>query len=624
MDLALAPVIFLAFYLLGEKTCDGLGLRFSGRGERAFFSTAVGHVCFSLIIAVLVFSRLAYPASFAILLGAVFLLRGRRLIDLGKTFAGRLQGFRVVRPRFANLPFILLGVLVFMALLRAATPPFGTDALVYHLAVPKAYLENHGLVHLPNNIYALYPQQVEMLYLLALALGGGALAQWLGFGLVLLLLFGLYLFFRAWAGPRCATLPPLLLLSTPTFFKVSTSAYIDLQLAGFIFLSFYCWTLWRARRHDGWFLLMAVFAGAAFATKLTGAIALPLAFLGLLLEARTRNNIAWTGKMTLWLGGLSLALILPWWARNYYFTGNPFAPFFMQFFGGEQAINWDAERGNQLMQYLKLFGMGHGVRDFLLLPWNLTVHAAEHSLRFDGQIGPAYLLLLPGLLFLRRNALPMAAVFFVLIVFWFQQTQQIRMLAPAFVFLALLLPAGFARMTAQRDSGSTRGAPGHYLALGILTLALVFNFGLIVMDWLRVNPLTYLTGQETQEAFITRHIPSYPLFQAMNEELAPDAVVLFVYMQNFGYFSERRFVSDTFQEAHTLQSMIANDASPAGLMRQFKALGITDLLINDDFVFGKNSAFSPAGREALRTFLAGHARLVTAKNGYSLFHFVVD
>ncbi len=619
MDLALAPVIFLAFFLVGEKVCGFLGLSFSGRGERVLFSTSAGHVCFSLASTVLVFSHLAQPASFVVLLGGALLFRPRRLAEIAIHVAGWVRALAAARwPGPRALPFALLGLLVCLAFLKAATPPVGTDALVYHLAVPKAYLESQGLVHLPNNIYSLYPQQVEMLFLAGLALGGGELAQCLGLGLALLLLFGLYLFSRQWVGPRLALLAPLIYFSTPTFFKISTSAYIDLQTAAFVFLAFYAWTLWRERKQDGWFLLMAVFSGAAFATKLTGVIALPLAFLGLLIEARERNDLAWTARKVLLLGVLSLALILPWWGRNYYFTGNPFAPFFIQFFGGEQAINWDAGRAFALMQYFKMFGMGHGITDFLLLPWNLTFHGAENSLRFDGQTGIVYLLLLPGLFFLRRNALPMAALFCVLLVFWFQQTQQIRMLAPAFVFLALLLTAGFAK------AAEALPARGRLLALGLVGLGLVFNSGLIMKSWLHAAPMAYLTGKETREEFLTRHISSYPLFQSMNESLAKEAVVLFVYMRNLGYLAERRFFSDSFQEAHTLQTLIAKDASPAGLMRQFKALGITDLMVKDDFVLGERSALTPSGRAALQTFLDRHAHLVLAKNGYSLFHFVID
>jgi hypothetical protein len=47
-----------------------------------------------------------------------------------------------------------LGLLVLLSIGSAFAPAFANDALVYHLAVPKAFLQTGGLVNLPNNIYS--------------------------------------------------------------------------------------------------------------------------------------------------------------------------------------------------------------------------------------------------------------------------------------------------------------------------------------------------------------------------------------------------------------------------------------------------------------------------------------
>ena len=91
-----------------------------------------------------------------------------------------------------NLTQSFLGLLVLLSIGSALAPAFANDALVYHLAVPKAFLQAGGLGHLPNNIYSLFPQQIEMLYLFALALGSDSLAQLTGLGIVFLLLFALW------------------------------------------------------------------------------------------------------------------------------------------------------------------------------------------------------------------------------------------------------------------------------------------------------------------------------------------------------------------------------------------------------------------------------------------------
>lgn len=53
-------------------------------------------------------------------------------------------------------------------LLTTLLPPTILDALVYHLALPKAYVRAHALVDAPGNIYSFFPQNTEMLFALGL------------------------------------------------------------------------------------------------------------------------------------------------------------------------------------------------------------------------------------------------------------------------------------------------------------------------------------------------------------------------------------------------------------------------------------------------------------------------
>ena len=65
---------------------------------------------------------------------------------------------------------------VSLALLAASDAPgfiwqeegFGYDVLEYHLQVPKEYLQEGRIQYLPHNVYANFPANVEMLYLLAM------------------------------------------------------------------------------------------------------------------------------------------------------------------------------------------------------------------------------------------------------------------------------------------------------------------------------------------------------------------------------------------------------------------------------------------------------------------------
>lgn len=623
MDLALFLLIFLAFHNSGQLFAKKLsGLKFSGPSEAVLFSAALGSIIFSGIMSALVFSGWINSTICWSLLG-VFLVVGWKNLFYLKTALNVFSNPGLPLTEDAglkNMTQSFLGLLVLLSIGSALGPAFGTDALVYHLAAPKAFLQAGGLVNLPNNIYSFFPQQIEMLYLFALALGSDSLAQLTGLGIVFLLLFSLWQYSRQHIDDNYAWLTPLVFISTPTFFTVASSAYVDLQSAAYVFLAFYSWENGCKRKQSGWFLLMTLFAGAAVATKLTTVIILPLAFLGLALHGRNHKNSKQTVNQCLMLVLGSLLILSPWLARNYFFTGNPVAPFFMNIFGGDNGINWDITRSQMQFQYYSSFGMGHGILDFLSLPINLTFFSEPNSLKFDGQIGILYLLLFPALLGLNRKSLPAVIVLSTLLVFWFMQTQYIRLLAPAFTFLAVLLVTGLSQLFKKNKIGKKE----KLFLTAILALGLLFNTSIIMKEWFRIDPLSYILKKESREQFLTRQIRAYPSYQDTNELLTDNDKVLLVYMRNLGYLMDRPFFSDTFFEAHTLTEIIDKGIYAADILNRLKTRGITHVLFNYDFVFGKDSALTIGERAIFKNLLIQNGEQLSAKNGFLLYRFMLD
>ncbi len=616
MDFAFFLLIILAFHNSGQILTKKL--IFSGPGEAFLFSTALGSVLISAIMTALVFSGGISSAICGVILGVFFLVGWKNLRHLKQAI--NIFSSQQSTDGLKNMAQSFLGLLVLLSIGLALAPAFATDALVYHLAVPKAFLQAGGLVNLPNNIYSFFPQQIEMLYLFALALGSDSLAQLTGLGIVFLLLFALWQYSKEKVGESYAWLTPLIFISTPTFFNVASSAYIDLQAAAYIFLAFYSWENGCTRKQPSWFFLMTLFAGAAVATKLTTAIILPLAFLGLAIHGRNHKNTSQTVRQCLMLVLGSLLMLSPWLARNYFFTSNPLAPFFMSFFGGENGINWDVARSQLQFQYFSSFGMGHGIFDFFSLPINLTFFSEQNSLKFDGKIGILYLLLLPALLGLSRKTIPAIIVSSVLLIFWFMQTQQIRFLAPAFAFLSVLLVSGLAQLFQKNKIGKKE----KLFFTTILALGILFNTSLIMKEWFRINPLSYILKKESREQFLTRQIRAYPSYQDANEMLAEKDQVLLVYMRNFGYLMDRPFFSDTFNEAYTLTDIIDKGVYAADILNRLKIRGITHVLFNFDYVFGKDSALTMGERAIFKNFLNLHGEQLSAKNGFLLYRFMLD
>jgi hypothetical protein len=636
MELALFFLVFSGFYFLGDHICHLWSPDFAEPIEALVFKTIIGLIVISLMTTILAFLGLIYPSTGWVMLGLIFLASGKNLISgVKKLFlliksTPDLLSFEYNKKDWFHLfNLAILFILLFLALTLSQAPPIRTDSLVYHLAIPKAFLENHGILNLPNNIYSFFPLLFEMLFLFCMTFGREALPQLAGLGVTLLLLCALVLYIKQHFSSRFVALTPILFFTVPTFFEVSTTAYIDVGVGGLIFFSFYSWDRWRNSKQEGWFWFMIVFAASAWAAKLTAFIVLPLVFLGIALEGRNRENSIWVLKKLLWFSVVVFLFILPWWGKNYYYSGNPFVPLFMEVLGGSEKINWDPERARLMDQYVKMFGMGRGFLDLIMLPFNLTFFSEKNNLKFDGQIGVLYFLLLPSLIWVWKKrssfTIPIFTLLTILMAFWFIYFQYVRFLALAFPFLTILSIYGLELMSGKQSKlSNVAGSAIQKSIFLIICIATLYNLSHIAKEWNRITPLKFLIGLETRDQILDRHLPPYAIYHAMNTKLPSDARVLFIYARNYGYLTKREFISDSVYEAHTMQKIMSLENSVEGIIKQLKNRGITHLMFDNDFVFGDSPAFPTNQQTLLKATLNNRSKLVDNKNGFYLYSFMVD
>ena len=107
---------------------------------------------------------------------------------------------------------VLLGVIVLFNLAWALAPEIMYDGIWYHLAVPKAYLAEHGLVNLP---YGYNAHLVETIFTVALALHGQIVAKLLVLAMSVMAAFGVYALGRSLFNPRVGLWAAALFYSTP-------------------------------------------------------------------------------------------------------------------------------------------------------------------------------------------------------------------------------------------------------------------------------------------------------------------------------------------------------------------------------------------------------------------------
>jgi len=627
---------------LGRLILCRAGTRFVSLGEYVVFSLGLGFGILSYSVFLLGALQLLYPVALYILIGlfAILSLAGwlgfrSPLENKSKStykIAARFYGTRLRRleketPILSSLKTRLsfwdrcIGAILIACLLigflLVLTPAVGKDALIYHLAVPKLFLKHHGIYFVPGNIFAHYPLNSEMLYAVGLALRGDVLAKGIHFVMALAILLSMWQFARHHIS-EIAFVPLALLIfySIPSVFATSHMAYSDLTVSFYAFLAVYAFVNWFRRRENAWLILCGVLSGVAISTKYT---ALLLPFLGCLgiLWACRRHRVSNRHVLCLLLAYVTCTVVVgsPFYIKDWLMTGNPFYPFLYGIFDGR---GWDPEQARLYDLFVHSLGMGRGLLDYLLLPWNVSVNATMHSPRFDGVLGPVFILTLPFAIGMRKIAvaakIAMAYCLFTFM-FWASSAQQIRYLIPVFPFLAI--------MTAYVLSYYRRRRAVFGVLVVLIVGSLGFNGYHIVKDFLKIRPVGVITGFENREAFLNRMVPAYAMFQHVKTQLPEDSKIFLVYMKNLGYLCDRPYYSDSMFESYTIQKILAQSSTPSEVYVSLKERDFTHILYDIDYISGNMSTFSAQQKDLFSAFQKKYLELIKAENGrYYLYRLV--
>jgi hypothetical protein len=351
---------------------------------------------------------------------------------------------------------------------------------------------------------------------------------------------------------------------------------------------------WLRQGDRGWLILSALFAGAAAACKYT-ALLLPLmGCLGVLWHHHRRQSLSGLALREMALFA-TLAFIAgsPFYLKNWIVLGNPVYPFLYGLFGGR---GWDADQARLYDLFVGELGMGRAITDYLLLPWNLSVRAELDSPRFDGILGPVFLLTLPFLVGRRPWGQAVGVLLSLSLasfLFWASSAQQIRYLIPLFPLLSVVTGAILARYRDRR--------PLFLLLTLFVAGSLVFNLYHITRDFLKIHPLPVIVGTESRDAFLTRLIPPYTMYRYVNEALPPGSRVFLIYVKNLTFLCRRDCYADAMFEAHTLQKVLSRSSSPREVRDALVQERFTHLLYDESYLLGE---WSPLTDPQKKLYLA--------------------
>ncbi|MBK8466032.1 MAG: glycosyltransferase family 39 protein [Chloracidobacterium sp.] len=499
--------------------------------------------------------------------------------------------------------YVTLGMFpIFLGLIAALAPLTAKDSLLYHFAVPKAFIAQHSNAFIDGNIASYLSLGAEMHPVWAMLLGGlfSPRAAEAAAGAIIFLFFPLLLLtIYGWSreigiSRHWALLATALVTTVPTAYHVASSGYIDLSLALYVTLAAYGLTRWWKEQTWGWVILIGIFLGAALSVKLTTVFVIAAFALIILLRARnpvaiapgsdtavvvSPGKIVMGGFAALFLAGV---IASPWYMRTWVATGSPVFPFYMSIWPGK-AAGWDVERSNLFQGMNSQYGgVDTDKINYLTAPVRLSVAAQpEQPANYDGVLGVAFLIGLPLLIWalwkfdLAVEIKIMAGVAGVMYLFWLFSSEQLRYLLPIAPLLAIAIAASAEKI----GNGISKVAQYALVAASVCGI-------LTTLAWFcQKAPLRVVLGGETRDQYLARNLDYYSYYQWLNTETPPDAKVWLINMRRDTYNIERPIFSDYLFEDWTLRKMVWESNSAQELRTKTAAMGIKYVLTRHDFLF---------------------------------------
>ena len=576
-----AALILGAALSLGSALLRWLGLSPAGPGSRALFGVGLGLGALSVATLLLGVLGLVQKPLLLAMLAAAWLvgLREMRLllraIPRACSRARRASWFRLA----------LWGILVFFALMnasRAFEPPWEYDSLEYHVAAPAAYDRASRVFFMRDNVYANFPQNMEMLYFLSMRLTGspdrGALVgQMLGAAMGLLAALALRIFLGRLAGREAGDIAALILYTWPGITVYSGVPLVELALIFYGVLALWglVWSFCRKRTRPGargWLLLSAITTGLAIGVKYTAALLIFVPVAGWLVILSMLLGAGWkTGlKRVALYGVVALLAFSPWLVRNYVNTRNPVYPLLYGTFG---STNWDAQKDARWTH-------AHSPRDRSFASFR---EQAREAVFFDERKASLLLFVfIPLVLVCPKRTRGVAAFLavhaLVLFLLFFVFTQHnVRFLEAGVPVVAALSALGLSAVLGGRYGGILRVVLLALLLLGPSRWVCYMNARHSLGSALGA-PLTvdhYFAGDPYDFK------AEYEAMKHINDEqnLLPGSKVVFL-GEARTFYCRRDHIASTVFDNQWLAEIVGASKTPDDIREAFVAAGITHLYVD--------------------------------------------
>jgi len=520
----------------------------------------------------------------------------------------------------ARLLWVTIAAIIVTETLLSLVPPTARDELTHHLSIPRLYARAGRIIEVPMAPYSYYPMLLDMLY-----------TPWVVWNIdsvpkIVHALFGyltglsLYAYLSRRMNEVYGLLGFFFWISIPAVLRLSHWAYVDLGITYYSTAALLCLLRWAEEKSAiAWLWLAGISAGFAVATKPNGLVALLLLVLCLTWLSATAAQTK-LGKTILHLSlfGIAAALpFLPWLAKNWHQTRNPFFPLLGGIFAAKgAAAEAPAEYVGLSLFAKREFLYGESWWQIVALPLRLFFFGQDDNPQyFDGVLSPILILLLPwafkGKWIEEKRVLCAYSVFFLLYALFLVdlRVRYVLLIVPPLVIL-LIFGVFNVYLRIKRPA---------YLLYGLLLFAGYHGFYLY-RYFQEVRPLPYLLGSESRSAYLSRVVPEYETFQFINRELPGNAKIYLLFIGRRGYYCDRDYFHDGGELPALLMGALRAAAGPAQIEATLRREGITHLMVRTDLLGRYLVNNLAVDKIALwNQFAASRLSLAFQARGYALY-----
>jgi hypothetical protein len=498
-----------------------------------------------------------------------------------------------------RLLFAAYSFFVLLLVIRALSPPWAIDEVIYHLPSTKSFVEEGRVYPLYHQALGNMPLLIHMIYAICLMAKADIATRLLSLFLTLITALAIKAFCDRFLNNKTGLVAMFGFLSAAMVVEVGISSRIDVTLAGMLFLATYSIMVYLDTKQVDWLLVAAVLSGFAIGIKLNALIWFFLMLVMFLVEGlKNRESILRITQHAVLFASVTALIACPWLIKNAFWFHNPVYPFItgevaqfdhdrIRYFDQKDEQRLDShfdnaqlrspERVDSIWQTLRNAEGNSEPRhpfrfwEFYTRPSGYSMGDYNHYSNFSFVVLPLFIL------FSRPKWLVwllLLSVSFFLFIAW--TSWLARFLLP--IYPGLTVVTAFTIVEAGRRLGGRWISRLPFYVIGAsLTLPAMVSLHSIRS----MKNLEFLVGTVSREEFLS-NLFYYPPLAFINHNLAANARILSVGAE-MCYHMHRPYLSDASWDATEWRRLLIRNSSLSDVNSDLKRQGVTHVLFFKDY-----------------------------------------